>query len=100
MIVEDANTLLQTFRRAVADTCKAAAIFNAHLTGTTKEYKAAQQMLDRYLKAEHAAYIACQSGMLDCGCREREQSRADSICTAQRERALDFVEETAREEVR
>jgi hypothetical protein len=97
MLVEDANTLLQTFRRAVADTCQAKAVFNTHLTGSTEEYKAADKMLKRYLMAEAVAYVACQNAMLDCGCREREQGRAESICQAQQERALDFAEESARE---
>ena len=96
MLVEDANVLLQTFRRAVADTCTAKGIFTARLTGSTEEYKAAEEMLQRFLKAEHAAYIACQDGMLDCGCRDRERGRAEAICQAHNERALDFVEEEGR----
>jgi hypothetical protein len=96
MLVEDANTLLQTFRRAVADTCKAKAIFNAHLTGSTEEYQAADKMLKRFLLAEAVAYVACQDAMLDCGCREREFGRSESVCQAQKERTLDFIEEEGR----
>ena len=93
MLVEEANTLLQTFRRAVADTCSAKTIFTAHLTGTTEEYKEADKMLKRYLMAEAVAYVACQDAMLDCGCRDREIGRAESVCQAQKEREMDFIEE-------
>ena len=98
MTVEDANTLLQTFRRAVSDTCAAKAIFNAHLTGSTEEYQAADKMLKGYLLKEATAYVACQSGMLDCGCQQQESGRARAIVQAHKERALDYAEETAREE--
>jgi hypothetical protein len=92
MLVEEANTLLQTLRRAVADTCKAKAVFTAHLTGSTEEYSAAEKMLKKFLMAEAVAYVACQDAMLDCGCRERESGRAEAICQAQRERELDYAE--------
>ena len=93
MLAEDANALLQTFRRAVADTCTAKGVFTSHLTGTTEEYQEADKMLKRYLMAEAVAYVACQDAMLDCGCRDREIGRAESVCQAQKERTLDYVEE-------
>jgi hypothetical protein len=96
MQVDEANSLLQKYRYAVADTCKAYAIFNAHLTGPTEEYQEADKMLKSYLMAEAVAYVACQDAMLDCGCREREFGRAEDICTAQQERTLDFIEEEGR----
>jgi hypothetical protein len=48
------------------------------------------------LEAEAVAYVACQDAMLDCGCREREFGRAESVCQAQKERTLDFIEEEGR----
>ena len=91
--VDDANKVLETFRRAVADTCKASAIFNSHLTGSTEEYSAAEKMLQKYLAVEHAAYIAIQDALIDCECREREFGRAESVYQAQRDRELDYLEE-------
>jgi hypothetical protein len=92
MLAEDANRLLQTFRRAVADTCKAKAIFTAHLTGSTEEYQEADKMLKRYLMTEAVAYVACQDAMIDCNCREREFGRAEYICTAKLESDADTEE--------
>lgn len=97
MDIDRANSLLQHYRYAVADTCQAKAIFNARLTGTTEDYQAAREMLERFLKVEGAALLACQDAMLDCGCRDRECGRAESVCQAQRERALDFIEEEGRD---
>ena len=97
MDIDRANSLLQHYRYAVADTCQAKAIFNARLTGTTEDYQAAREMLERFLKVEGAALLACQDAMLDCGCRDRESGRAESVCQAQRERALDFIEEEGRD---
>jgi len=97
MDIDRANSLLQHYRYAVADTCQAKAIFNARLTGTTEDYQAAREMLERFLKVEGAALLACQDAMLDCGCRDRECGRADSLCQAQKERTLDYVEEEARD---
>jgi hypothetical protein len=54
-------------------------------------------MLERFLKVEGAALLACQDAMLDCGCRDRESGRAESLCQAQKERTLDYVEEEARD---
>jgi hypothetical protein len=93
MDVDRANELLQRYRYAVADTCQAKAIFNAHLTGSSEEYKAAREMLEKYLRVENLAFIACQSAMLDCGCRDRESGRAEAVCQAQKERELDYLEE-------
>lgn len=98
MLVDDANLLLQTFRRAVADTCTAKAIFTARLTGSTEDYKAAEEMLKRFLASELAVYAACLDAMLDCGCRDRESGRAEAVCQAQKERELDYVEELGRED--
>jgi hypothetical protein len=97
MLVEEANTLLQTFRRAVADTCTAKGTFNAHLTGTREEYDAAWQKVSACLLAETQAYIACQDAMMDCGCQEQERGRCEAIGQAHKERALDFMEEEARD---
>jgi hypothetical protein len=91
--VDDANTLMETFRRAVADTCKASAIFNSHLTGSTEEYSAAEKMLQEYLAVEHSAYIAIQDALVDCEFREREFGRAECICTAKLEAHLDAESE-------
>jgi hypothetical protein len=96
MLAEDANTLLQTFRRAVADTCTAKGVFTANLTGSKEDYERTRAVLYAALEAEAVAYVACQDAMLDCGCREREFGRAEDICTAQKERALDFIEEEGR----
>jgi hypothetical protein len=86
MLVEDANPLLQTFRRAVADTCTAKGVFTANLTGSQEDYERTRAVLYAALFTEGFAYQACQDAMLDCGCREGEFGRAEDICTAQEER--------------
>ena len=98
MTIDEANAALQRYRYAVADTCQAKAIFNARLTGSSEEYAAARRMLEGYLKAEREALEACQEAMMDCGCRDREIGRAESICQAHQERALDYAEEMGRED--
>jgi len=93
MLVEEANTLLQTFRRAVADTCTAKGVFCSHLTGPKEDYDRTRVSLEACLAAEGLAYYNCLNGMLDCGCRDREIGRAESLCQAQKERELDYLEE-------
>jgi hypothetical protein len=99
MNIDRANELLQRYRYAVADTCQAKAIFNAHLTGPTEEYSAARAMLDKYLKVEMVALTACQEAMTECDCRDREFGRVEAVCQAQRERELDYAEGLGGEDV-
>jgi hypothetical protein len=92
MLAEDANRLLQTFRRAVADTCAAKGVFSANLTGSKEDYERTRAVLYAALEAEQLAYVACQDAMIDCNCREREFGRAEYICTAKLESDADTEE--------
>jgi hypothetical protein len=92
MHVEDASELLQRYRYAIADTCAAKGIFAANITGPDTEYQATRRQLELCLKVEGLTHTACLDAMLDCGCRDREFGRAESVCMAQKERTLDYEE--------